>query len=210
MASDSVRKAVDGMDMTRQYSIAIAGLMVALSAPASWAQSSVPLPTVPAGGGSSLSSTPLKPLSDRFLVRLRYAGPGLNLQSALPIQEVLIVDQNVTDGTGNILLPLGTPVLGRFETNQQGSRFVAQALVLNGVSVPIYAVSGVITGPPTADGGRVANNAGVGAAAGLVVGGPVGLIAGGAAGAATAFGSGLPATSLQPNQVLEVLLTSAW
>lgn len=196
--------------MKRNSLITIAGVLAALSASAGWAQTSIPLPTVPAGGGSSLSSTPLKPLSDRFLVRLRYSGPGLNLQSPLPIQEVMIVDQNVTDGSGNVLLPVGTPVLGRFETNQQGSRFVAQALVLNGVSVPIYAISEVITGPPTADGGRVANNAGVGAAAGLIVGGPVGLLAGGAAGAATAFGSGLPATSLQPNQVLEVLLTSAW
>lgn len=196
--------------MKRNSLITIAGVLAALSASAGWAQTSIPLPTVPAGGGSSLSSTPLKPLSDRFLVRLRYSGPGLNLQSPLPIQEVMIIDQNVTDGSGNVLLPVGTPVLGRFETNQQGSRFVAQALVLNGVSVPIYAVSEVITGPPTADGGRVANNAGVGAAAGLIVGGPVGLLAGGAAGAATAFGSGLPATSLQPNQVLEVLLTSAW
>ncbi|BAD78370.1 unknown protein [Synechococcus elongatus PCC 6301] len=144
------------------------------------------------------------------MVRLRYTGPGLSLQSALPIQEVMTVDQNVTDSRGQVILPIGTPVLGRFETNQQGSRFVAQALVLNGVSVPIYAISEVITGPPTADGGRVANNAGVGAAAGLVVGGPVGLVGGAAVGAASAFGSGLPATSLQPNQVLEVLLTSAW
>ncbi|MBD2587813.1 hypothetical protein [Synechococcus elongatus] len=196
--------------MMRKSAVAIAGVLAALSASTAWAQSSIPLPTVPAGGGSSLSTTPLKPLSDRFVVRLRYTGPGLSLQSALPIQEVMTVDQNVTDSRGQVILPIGTPVLGRFETNQQGSRFVAQALVLNGVSVPIYAISEVITGPPTADGGRVANNAGVGAAAGLVVGGPVGLVGGAAVGAASAFGSGLPATSLQPNQVLEVLLTSAW
>lgn len=198
------------MEMMRNYAVAIAGVLVALSASGAGAQSSIPLPTVPAGGSSSLSTTPLKPLSDRFLVRLRYEGPGLSLQSALPIQEVMTVDQNVTDSSGKVILPIGTPVLGRFETNQQGSRFVAQALVLNGVSVPIYAISDVITGPPTADGGRVANNAAVGAATGLVVGGPVGLVGGAAVGAASAFGSGLPATSLQPNQVLEVLLTSAW
>lgn len=206
----SYRGEAQASDMKSAPFIAIASGLLALLAPSSgWAQGSIPLPTVPAAG-SSISGTPLQPMSDRFRVRLRYGGPGLSLQSSLPIPEVLIVDQNVTDASGTVMLPVGTPVLGRFETNQQGSRFVVQALIINGVSVPTYAISEVITGPATADAGRVANNAGVGAATGLVVGGPVGLVGGAVAGAATAANSGLPATSLQPNQVLEVFLTSAW
>jgi hypothetical protein len=74
------------------------------------------------------------------LLTLRYPGEkAVTLQPGYPLQEVLLLKEAIRDRTGNIIAPLGTPVIGRFETDSRGSRFTAQAIILDGRNIPMSA-----------------------------------------------------------------------
>jgi hypothetical protein len=62
----------------------------------------------------------------------------------LPWQEILVVEQNVADSQGRVVIPAGTQVIGRFETEGRGSRFVAQALIQPSQNLRISGQSGLI------------------------------------------------------------------
>lgn len=66
--------------------------------------------------------------------QLRYQGEKpLTLKVEQPWQEILFLEQSLTDEEGNLFAPAKTPVIGRFETTDQGTRFVAQALITNSI-----------------------------------------------------------------------------
>jgi N-acetylmuramoyl-L-alanine amidase len=70
------------------------------------------------------------------VLNLRYPGlDPLELQDGPPWQEVLLVDQPIYDHTGEVLIPAGSEVIGRFEISSRGSRFIAQAITLNGQNI---------------------------------------------------------------------------
>ncbi|NJO52727.1 MAG: hypothetical protein HC840_28755 [Leptolyngbyaceae cyanobacterium RM2_2_4] len=67
------------------------------------------------------------------VLSLRYPGEtSLSLESGVPRQEVLLLDQPVRDRNGNLIVEAGSQVIGRFETGSQGSRFIVQAIALQG------------------------------------------------------------------------------
>ena len=73
---------------------------------------------------------------------VRYAGDRiLKFHPDLDRQEVLLLDGAIFDRAGNLIAPEGTPVIGRFESNRRGSRFVAQAITLFGRNIPLAAQS---------------------------------------------------------------------
>ncbi|HEY9808913.1 MAG TPA: AMIN domain-containing protein [Halomicronema sp.] len=98
----------------------------------------------------SLPSLPMNPPQSRELVvregtelRLRYTGNRyVNLEKDFERQEVLVLDEALRDEAGNVVVFEGTPVIGRFETNNRGSKFVAQAITLGGRNVRLEAASG--------------------------------------------------------------------
>jgi len=64
-------------------------------------------------------------------LKLRYPGQeSLVLTPGIPLQEVLIVEEAISDRQGTLLIPVGTAVIGQFQTQGQQSRFQATALVL--------------------------------------------------------------------------------
>lgn len=80
------------------------------------------------------------------VLTLRYPGErSLDLPLAVPRQEVLLVNQPVIDTTGQVLVPVDSQVLGRFESSSSGSRFVVQALSVDGQNIRVTGQSSTIT-----------------------------------------------------------------
>lgn len=75
---------------------------------------------------------------------LRYAGNALRLIAGSPQQAELLLRSDLRSPTGNLIAPAGTPVIGRFETNDNGSRFIAQAIALQGRNIPFAAKSDIL------------------------------------------------------------------
>ena len=81
-----------------------------------------------------------------MVLNLRYPGAAvLPLVQGRSRQEVLLLHQAVRDRAGNILMPAGTQVIGRFETSNRGSRFIAQAIALQGRNLPLAAESDLLS-----------------------------------------------------------------
>ncbi|GAB4238238.1 MAG: hypothetical protein Kow00121_65190 [Elainellaceae cyanobacterium] len=144
------------------------------------------------------------------VLSLRYPGETtIELAAGQSRQEVLVLAEAVRDQAGNVVLPEGTYVIGRFETQENMSQFVAQAVSVQGQNLLVNAQSDNLL--ETQQGGLLRNSA-LGVAAGLVLGGltGVGLIPAIAAGAATGAGSAYLTSpeiaTIQPNQVVEVRL----
>lgn len=92
----------------------------------------------PAGNSPTLAPDVLLPAGT--VLTLRYPGEkAVTLQPGYPLQEVLLLKEAIRDRTGNIIAPLGTPVIGRFETDSRGSRFIAQAIILDGRNISLEA-----------------------------------------------------------------------
>ena len=143
------------------------------------------------------------------LLSLRYPGTAsLKLRPGTPQQEVLLLHSEIRDEAGNVFAPKDSMVIGRFETDQAGSRFVAQAISLQGRSMPLVAQSDVLAGNLKPSNRNLAVNSGIGAIAGGLIGGFSGAgVAGGAAvgAAATLLTSPKPAT-VQPGQIVQIRL----
>jgi hypothetical protein len=143
-------------------------------------------------------------------LQLQYSGTEvLELKPGAPQQEVLLLQTEIRDRNGSILAPTGAPVIGRFETTSGGSRFIAQAISLQGRNVPLAAESALLGGKLQVSQDKVVRNSALGALAGVLVGGLSGeeVIGGAAAGAAVTYLASPKPAKLQPGQVLRVRLT---
>jgi hypothetical protein len=143
------------------------------------------------------------------LLNLRYPGTdALNLRSTPAQQDVLLLQTEVRDSLGRVLLPLDTMVIGRFDTQRAGSRFIAQAIAMPGRNVPLRAESELLTGDRTLKSSNLAINSGIGAVAGGVLGGGSGAgAAGGAvAGAALTYFTAPKIANIAPGQMIQVRL----
>ncbi|MBW4516381.1 MAG: AMIN domain-containing protein [Timaviella obliquedivisa GSE-PSE-MK23-08B] len=130
-----------------------------------------------------------------------------------PQDEVLFLAQNVRDRAGNLLVPVDSQVIGRFESNSDGSQFIARSIRIQGENRPVSAESDFLGGGrEEASGNRIVRNSAAGAVVGLLLGltTGIGVLAGVALGALSGAGSVLvsdPQTAvIQPNQVIEVRL----
>jgi AMIN domain len=144
--------------------------------------------------------------------RLSLLYPGyetIALDPKISRQEVLLLQGGIVDANGNMIVPPNTPVIGRFETNSEGSRFVVQAIYLNGVSIPIEAKSDRLSGERKASQRSFLRNSGIGGLALFVLTGftGIGLLAGAAVGAAGTYATAPQPATIQPAQIVQVRLT---
>jgi len=80
-------------------------------------------------------------------LQLRYPRTTpLSLEEGQVWQEVLVLTEPIQDAQGNILLPGGSEILGRFEAGGRGSRFVAQAIAIDGQVILFEAESERVRG----------------------------------------------------------------
>jgi N-acetylmuramoyl-L-alanine amidase len=89
-------------------------------------------------------------LSTGTQISLRYPGNSLTLTAGSPQPAELVLQEDLRSQAGNLIAPAGTPVRGRFETNDTGSRFIATALALQNQNIPLAAQSDILNGNPTA------------------------------------------------------------
>ncbi|WP_448571350.1 hypothetical protein, partial [Trichothermofontia sp.] len=140
-------------------------------------------------------------------VPLVYPGQvPLALQNGVPHPEVLLLQENLMDSRGNLLAPAGSRVLGRFESGRDGSRFITQAIEVNGASQLLAATSLSMQGSRTVPQQKLWRNSGIAAAAGMVLTGftGVGLLAGAAMGLAGTYAVAPHPATIQPGQVIMV------
>ncbi|NJR50360.1 MAG: AMIN domain-containing protein [Leptolyngbyaceae cyanobacterium CSU_1_3] len=140
---------------------------------------------------------------------LRYPGTQpLSLQAGQPHQEALILQADLRDPNGNLIASEGTPVLGQFETDSRGSRFVAQTIALPRQGVTIVAQSEPLSGTRKVTENRLLRNSGIGALAGAILGGlSEGSVFGGAAaGAALTYVTSPKPATIAPGQIFQVRL----
>ncbi|TVQ22228.1 MAG: AMIN domain-containing protein [Leptolyngbya sp. DLM2.Bin15] len=103
-------------------------------------------PAIPETSATVVAASPSIWLPAGTVLTLRYPGErSLDLPLAVPRQEVLLVSQPVVDTTGQVLVPVDSQVLGRFESSSSGSRFVVQALSVNGQNIRVTGQSSTIT-----------------------------------------------------------------
>lgn len=143
------------------------------------------------------------------LLSLRYPGESsLSLRTGTPHQEVLLLQNEIRDASGNLVVPQGSVVIGRFETSAAGSRFITQAISLAGRNVPLIAQSDLLAGSRKVAANQMAIYSGVGALAGGLVGGfsGLGILGGAATGAAVNYFTSPKPATVQPNQLLEIRL----
>ncbi len=143
-------------------------------------------------------------------VKLQYPTPDqVRLRSKPERQDVLLLQGGIVDRDGNYLVPPDTPVVGRFETSRRGSRFIAEAINLEGRSIPFKAKSDWIDGSLEANPKNILLDSGIGGLGIFLLSGfsGIGLLAGAVGGAAFGFASSPQPTTLQPEQVIEVQLT---
>ncbi|HIK17571.1 MAG TPA: AMIN domain-containing protein [Leptolyngbyaceae cyanobacterium M33_DOE_097] len=143
------------------------------------------------------------------ILSLRYPNnQSVQLKSGKPQQEVLLVAADVRDRSGNLLIPAGAPVTGRFETSMSGSRFVTQAIAISGQTIPLVARSDAMAGNRKMSEGTLVRNIGIGSIGGALVSdfSGYGMLGGAAVGAAATYLTAPKPATLQPNQVIQVEL----
>jgi len=149
-------------------------------------------------------------LSPGMVLNLRYVGhTPLETKSGTPQPTQLVLASDLQDGQGALLAPAGTPVIGQFESASGGSRFVTQAIALNGQAIPFSAQSEVLSGDRNPGGSdRVILSSGAGALAGGLVSGfsGWGTLGGAATGAAIGYFTLPKATTIQPGAIIPVRL----
>ncbi|MBE9102050.1 AMIN domain-containing protein [Vacuolonema iberomarrocanum] len=75
---------------------------------------------------------PLLLIPSGTTLQLRYPGSTpIALEDDQVWQEVLVLAEPIQDEQGNVLLPAGSEILGRFEASRRGSRFIAQAIAID-------------------------------------------------------------------------------
>jgi len=86
-------------------------------------------------------------------LNLRYAGESpLPLKAGVPQQAEMVLAEDIRNrnlnaqsvAIDNLIAPAGTAIIGQFETDNRGSRFVAQAIALQGQNLPLAAQSDVL------------------------------------------------------------------
>ncbi len=147
------------------------------------------------------------------IIILRYPGSeGFTLKSDSSRREVLIVDVDIYDRNGRVIAPVGTPVIGSFESDRSGSRFVVESMVINGDMVPMVAESETIAGDRTGSGGGLLSWSTLGAVGGAAIGGLAGgpLLGGAAAGVAANLLSSPKQLAIEPGQAIPVRVIEHW
>ncbi len=162
---------------------------------------------------AATASDPALPIGTRFALQYTHSEP-LVLEQQQPVYEVLrVVGDVYHPETGEVIIPAGTPVLGRFEGfDESGRRFVTQFMPVEGDrSTPLLAESDWLVGTPQPrDATGAVAGAAVGATAVTLISGfsGLGLVGGAAIGAAAALGNAPRLVIIDPGETIQVEVVS--
>lgn len=125
-----------------------------------------PSVVVPSLNSTSAVETSAKPSSQPDILlpagtqlNLRYAGKPLTLKAGSPQPAELLLQSDLRSPDGNLIAAVGTSVIGRFETNSDGSRFIAQEIAVQNRNLTIAAQSELLSNQtsksPTLEPGQI-------------------------------------------------------
>ncbi|MCL2925177.1 MAG: AMIN domain-containing protein [Trichodesmium sp. MAG_R04] len=139
------------------------------------------------------------------VINLIYPTVEFPLPQGIEIQEVLLLQEAIADQSGKIIVPAKTPVLGGFNTNSNGSQFIARAIYLNGRFIPFAAQSELIRGHRDFDERVLAGSStGGGLALLLLTSSGFGFLAGAALGASSILFTSPRSVTIEPEGIVEV------
>ena len=142
------------------------------------------------------------------VISLIYPSDDIILPPNIEIQQVLLLEEAITDKSGRVIVPARTPVVGGFDSTTHGSKFIARAIYVNGRLVPFAAESELLQGHRHVNGKVLgASTAGGGLGLLLLTGSGFGFLAGAAIGAATVVAtSPRSAVILESDTIVEVVV----
>jgi len=140
-------------------------------------------------------------------LNLRYPGStALTLSPGKPQQDVLLLQNEIRDTKGHLILPENSVVIGRFETTDAGSQFIAQAISVQGKMIPLAAQSEVLSGNRRMSDQQLVLSSGAGAVVGALLGGGLGALGGAATGATVTYLTSPKPATIQPDQIVPIRL----
>ena len=139
------------------------------------------------------------------VISLIYPTEEFLLPQGIEIQEVLLLQEAIADQSGKIIVPAKTPVVGGFNTNSNGSKFIARAIYLNGRFIPFAAQSELLRGNRNFDKRVLAGSSvGGGLALLLLTSSGFGFLAGSALGASSILCTSPRSVTIEPESIVEV------
>ncbi|EKQ69650.1 AMIN domain-containing protein [Leptolyngbyaceae cyanobacterium JSC-12] len=152
------------------------------------------------------SSNPAVVLPAGSILNASYPGQTELKLEAGDRPEVLILQTEVRDASGTVVFPQGSYVVGQFNSDREGSRFVASAIRTGDRVVPFPAQSEVLAGNRGVSTSSLAMYSGAGALAGGAISrfSGWGLLLGGIAGAATNYLTTPRTAVIQPGQLIQL------
>ncbi len=140
-------------------------------------------------------------------LELIYPTDDVKLPRNIEQQEVLLLQNAIADKSGRIIVPAKTPVVGGFDTNRHGSKFIARAIYINGRFIPFSARSELLRGHRKVNGKVLAgSSAGGGLGLLLLTGSGFGFLAGAAIGAGTVVATSPRSVTVKTDDIVEVRL----
>ena len=139
------------------------------------------------------------------IISLIYPNSELELPQGVEIQEVLLLQEAITDESGRIIVPARTPVVGSFKTFSHGSQFIARAIYFNNRLIPFDARSQLLEGDLDFNEKVLAGSStGSGLALLLLTGSGFGFLAGAALGAGSVLFTAPHSVTIEPGLIVEV------
>jgi len=143
------------------------------------------------------------------VLQLRYTGETpLELGGGEPVNQVLLLETEIRDPvTGSVVAPVGSQVVGQFQSSIDGQQWLSQVIVVPaGSQVPFTSRSEYMVGAPQVDGGGLALGTTIGAVALTVLTGftGIGLVGGAVLGATAVVGTAPQTVVIEPYQMIEV------
>jgi hypothetical protein len=219
------QKRVKKMTKLNYRAVLITGLIGITSITPLWLPLSVSAQLFPSSGNAQLNNSITSVIPVNTKIPVKYKAEKIVVTKEETVSLTLDVAANFKNSSGTILIPYESKIVGKLEPFENGTRFVAEELIINNnIRYPLDAVSQVVTKTEViskgSDVGAYLKNAAIGAAAAAVISGITGdraiateevLIGAGAGALGTLiFGrKSVEVISIDPNQDLELTLLSS-
>ncbi|NEO58212.1 MAG: AMIN domain-containing protein [Okeania sp. SIO3B5] len=139
------------------------------------------------------------------VIGLIYPSQKVTLPLDIEIQEVLLLKEAIVDESGRVIVPARTPVVGGFDTMNNGSKFIARAIYLDERLIPFSAESELLRGRPNVNEKVLAaSSAGGGLGLLILTGSGFGFLAGAALGAGGVVLTSPRSVTLEGKNIIEV------
>ncbi|MDY7007222.1 MAG: AMIN domain-containing protein [Cyanobacteriota bacterium] len=139
------------------------------------------------------------------VIGLIYPSQKVTLPRDIETQEVLLLKEAIVDESGRVIVSARTPVVGGFDTTNNGSKFIARAIYINGSLIPFSAESELLRGHPNVNEKVLAaSSAGGGLGLLLLTGSGFGFLAGAALGAGSVVLASPRSVTLEGDNIIEV------